>query len=437
MILHAEDEVVAILRKLKPGKSIRRRGKPAANPFFWPDLGILGPIERELEAVVKSKLQGPFAYDDFYVRYKIREFLWRLYRSGDPAGKVMGKAARKLLSTLNVPTVGFDVMWDVSNLDPPDAAIAVDGVNFGALGAVCQEFSELLLSKYSWIASAKTLGRVRVQAPNQALAKLVSREAVEQALDFLSSLYARSRTWLGDYDGLSVGENVVLLDPDPRKITSSWVRGRRNYVPVGISRALWEETGKLRKAPPRPWEDPKVSVPFRELIRSAYRRFGQAVRNQGDANACIPMAMSALEILLCPESPKRHVMAARLVRASTLGGLSVPHPLAIAGWYVVRNEILHEGRSVTWADKGADLLWDVYRILDVLSALYLQKGIATKTDLVASLSGSQIVSQATSAIDKELQLLESMRQQAVTITSKARLQRAIVEWKKVRGQISR
>ncbi len=92
---------------------------------------------------------------------------------------------------------------------------------------------------------------------------------------------------------------------------------------------------------------------------------------------------------------------------------------------------------MTWTDNGANLLWDVYRILDALSALCLQKGILTRDELVAALRGSQIVSQAGSAIDKEAQHLTSMRGQAVSSTTKSRLERAIKEWEKVRQQLRR
>jgi len=335
------------------------------------------------------------------------------------------------------PLSVFDVMWDVANLEPPDAVISIDGVRLGTLDGICPEFSALLRTRYAWVRSAKTLARAEVQAPNQDLAKDVSRETVEEALDFLSIVYARTRAPLGDFDGLSVGENVAFLSSDPRKISSWWVRGRRNYVHVGISQALWNNAGSLWEAPPRPWESLPVGTPLRDLIQCAYRRFGQAVRSQGDANACIPLALSSLEILLGPERPNRYIVASRLVRASVLSGLGVPHPLEIAHWYDVRNEILHEGRSVIWPDRGASFLWDVYRILDALSALCTQKNNTTKPQLVASLCDSGIVAQAEAAVDKERQRLQAMQNLAISSIVKSRLRRTVEEWNRVYGQIRR
>jgi hypothetical protein len=429
-----EDEITEVLKHVKPGNLVRSRGKPVANPFFWPDRGALGSVEREVEMVARAEM-GIFTPDSLFVRYKIREFLWRVYRDGDPGEPRIKSSAKRLMRAIRVPLVDFDVMWDVANLDLPDGALSAGPVQLGVLDCICQEHAQLLRARYSWVASANILARTQVQAPDRDLAIPVSREEVEDALDILCVTYARTRISLGDFDGLSVGENVVFLDPDPAQVTSRWVRGRRNFMHVVLPNSAWNGVGSLRKAPVRPWESVPPTAPISELLQRAYRRFGQAVRNQGDANACLPLAMSSLEVLLGPEHPNRYVLASRLVRASLLAGQAVPHPVELANWYDMRSKVLHEGRAIKWTNKGQDLLWDTYEILDAISALCIREGIPEKAGLVAVLSTQPIVKQAAQVIDTEIKNLETVRNQAVSSTAKTRLNRTIEEWKRIRGQV--
>ncbi len=304
------------------GNYIRERGEPQWNPFIWPDEEIRW-LEKELEIIIiRHTQQRQFQRKPQYLRYKIREFLWVLYKDKNPTEDEINKQIIKHIDSLKITSNNYTVIWSIYNFEPPKMPLSVDRTTIGKLETICDNEVEVEINKRlentnrEIIVAAKTI----IEAPGIKFAGEVAKAEIDVALSMISSAMPRHSSNLGDFYGIEMGEDYFVIDESSKEVLDSKFVPNK-ACPVSFPPKIWNDEKHQRwKAPPRPWEKFSDEALIRKHLSDAYQRFGQAIRNEDQPDVCLCLAISSIETLLYREQHElrnKEVVGAFLILYAT------------------------------------------------------------------------------------------------------------------------
>ncbi len=116
--------------------------------------------------------------------------------------------------------------------------------------------------------------------------------------------------------------------------------------------------------------------------------------------------------------------------ASIEGKTSIPPPADIINYYIMRNEILHEGRALSLRELDTTgMLWDIYGVLDLLADIAIQKKTIDLLSLMKVLATVANIKIAKTAIKEEMDRIRGIQTEYSTSQLKKELHELINQWK--------